>query len=1022
MGKQRRLRHAFVLAAALLLVASSAPAFAITYTTLDNPLAGPEGTSATGISGGNIVGNFFDTSGISHGFLYNGSTYTTLDNPLAAPGLTTVNGISGGNIVGSYGECSGCGYHGFLYNGSTYTTLDHPLAESSTFVTGISGGNIVGYYYAASRLHGFLYNGSTYITLDHPLASGTYPLGISGAIVGYYEDASYVPHGFLYNGSTYTTLDNPLATGGETYATGISGGNIVGFYLGSSGYHGFLYNGSNYTTLDDPLATTLGTIISGIDGNQIVGSYFDETYYTEGGSHGFVAAVPEPRTLTILLLALVSLSLRAIPSARSRRTEAVGQGEGQKRRFDRKRLSLSPCLPVSFSSLIFVLVTQTAQAQLPSTYWTAGTADWKYFGNWNNGVPTDSTRALINNGGTARVFTAGAAANYVGLGEDLGGQGSLEITGGQLVVNFMRIGLAGDGSMAIHNGGKLTSRFGVVSSSGPGIAEVGGTNSTWLITPGTANDAAFDVGQYAYGSLYVHEGGTVSYTYAPAPVLIGGLQEIIGGVSTSTGIGVVIVDGANSQFLNNADTYVGNYGIGRLYVENGAHATNYNADLGVASSGDGTAYVDGPGSLWTNNSVLAVGVSGTAMLSVSNGGKVTSTNGRIGREVGSNGIAFIDGAGSNWTASGDLSVGYFGSGTLNILNGAKVSNQNSNIGDGAGSNGVVTVSGPGSWWQNLSVCAVGSSGTGRLEIHDGGIVSNTNARIGRSAGSAGTVVVDGSLWASTGVLTIGLAGTGTGTLDIVNDGDVSAVGGLTNGPLGTVTGAGRIENNLANGGIVAPGSPVGTLRLKSDYAQTSTATLQIELASATSFDKLSVVGSVTLLGGTLDVSLVGGYVPRGGTYSFDILDWGGRTGAFSAIQLPNPDGTLTWDTSQLYTTGVISVTSTASPDDFNADGQVDAADFIVWRHGLGVNFNQADYDVWRAHFGQAAGTGAAAAGSAGDISTVPEPASALLAATGFFGIVVFAWRRSPNLTRIRLACYAEAHVRSDTAARGDPAR
>ena len=104
-----------------------------------------------------------------------------------------------------------------------------------------------------------------------------------------------------------------------------------------------------------------------------------------------------------------------------------------------------------------------------------------------------------------------------------------------------------------------------------------------------------------------------------------------------------------------------------------SQATNYNGDLGVASSGDGSAYVDGPGSVWTNNSVLAVGVSGTAMLSVSNGGSVTSTNGRIGREAGSNGAAFIDGAGSNWTASGDMSIGYFGTGALNILNGAKLS-------------------------------------------------------------------------------------------------------------------------------------------------------------------------------------------------------------------------------------------------------------------------------------------------------------------------------------------------------------
>ena len=180
-----------------------------------------------------------------------------------------------------------------------------------------------------------------------------------------------------------------------------------------------------------------------------------------------------------------------------------------------QRFCPSSFIGVSLSLTIMSLCFQTARVQLPSTTWIAGTADWKYFGNWNNGVPTDSIRALINNGGTARVFTAGAAANYVGLGEAPADQGSLEITGGQLAVNFMRIGLEGEGAMAIHNGGKLTSRFGTVGSSGSGMAEVGGSNSTWLITPGTANDAGFDVGQFGPGSLYIHDGGTVSYTYAP---------------------------------------------------------------------------------------------------------------------------------------------------------------------------------------------------------------------------------------------------------------------------------------------------------------------------------------------------------------------------------------------------------------------------------------------------------------------------------------------------------------------------
>lgn len=61
--------------------------------------------------------------------------------------------------------------------------------------------------------------------------------------------------------------------------------------------------------------------------------------------------------------------------------------------------------------------------------------------------------------------------------------------------------------------------------------------------------------------------------------------------------------------------------------------------------------------------------------------------------------------------------------------------------------------------------------------------------------------------------------------------------------------------------------------------------------------------------------------------------------------------------------------------DFNGDGKVDAADYTVWRNGLGGAYVQADYTEWKNHFGQSAGAGAV---------SVPEPAGLMLwvAATG----------------------------------------
>jgi hypothetical protein len=68
--------------------------------------------------------------------------------------------------------------------------------------------------------------------------------------------------------------------------------------------------------------------------------------------------------------------------------------------------------------------------------------------------------------------------------------------------------------------------------------------------------------------------------------------------------------------------------------------------------------------------------------------------------------------------------------------------------------------------------------------------------------------------------------------------------------------------------------------------------------------------------------------------------------------------------------------------DYNRNGIVDAADYVVWRNGLGATYTQDDYNVWRSHFGQTAGSGAGA-GAAPVGAAVPEPATAALVPMAF---------------------------------------
>jgi hypothetical protein len=77
--------------------------------------------------------------------------------------------------------------------------------------------------------------------------------------------------------------------------------------------------------------------------------------------------------------------------------------------------------------------------------------------------------------------------------------------------------------------------------------------------------------------------------------------------------------------------------------------------------------------------------------------------------------------------------------------------------------------------------------------------------------------------------------------------------------------------------------------------------------------------------------------------------------------------------------------------DFNLDGTVDAADYVVWRNGLGTTYDQNAYGVWRAHFGQSAGSGAALPSDEPLSAAVPEPRSAFLLLA--FGAAVGTRRR-----------------------------
>ena len=454
-------------------------------------------------------------------------------------------------------------------------------------------------------------------------------------------------------------------------------------------------------------------------------------------------------------------------------------------------------------TLAMTSATANREAMAQISTWLGNTGSWFDAGNWSSfgGVPHENSFARINNGGTAEILAPRADAEAVELGSNSNHSGALAVRGGALQLRLtggglMRVGSLGAGTLTVLDGGSISGRTGQIGagSLSTGTATVAGLGASW------SNIEQLFVGAGGTGTLDILRGGTVSNTVTSGI----DTSAILGAVAG--GNGTVNVDGLNSKFSNTKDLYIGDGGMGALNVTNRGQVTNFNGNLGVQNSSIGTVSVDGAGSLWKNDSVVAVGISGSGVLNVTAGGAVTSTNGRIARDVGSTGMVSVTGVGSSWTASGDLSVGNSGAGTLAIQNGGRVTNFNGNIGVNGpigiftAADGTVTVSGAGSQWINNSVVAVGVNGRGMLSILDGGRVQSTNGRIGREAGSAGTVLIDGpdSRWNASGVFTMGLSGTGTSALEVRNGGVLSAAGGMTIGPLGTVRGDGTIQANVSN--------------------------------------------------------------------------------------------------------------------------------------------------------------------------------------------------------------------------------
>jgi len=265
----------------------------------------------------------------------------------------------------------------------------------------------------------------------------------------------------------------------------------------------------------------------------------------------------------------------------------------------------------------------------------------------------------------------------------------------------------------------------------------------------------------------------------------------------------------------------------------------------------------------------------------------------------------------------------------------------------------------------------------------GGSFDNNNAVLTNPGRIEGYGALRTGGLTNTGVISV------ASSLDVLgsvnNSNVVTTASGSTVRFFGPVTGAG----NFSGPGTVAflagfaPGASPANISFGGDVDLDAASSLAIELGGntpGTQYDRLTIAGNATI-GGTLDVSLINGFLPAIGS-TFQILSAaGGITGQFASSSLPVLPG-RGWRLNYQPTAVSLSI---GLAGDYNNDGKVDAADYTRWRDTLGQTgaalaadgngngqIDHADYNIWKANFGQSTG--------AASITPVPEPHSLMLLA------------------------------------------
>jgi autotransporter-associated beta strand protein len=343
--------------------------------------------------------------------------------------------------------------------------------------------------------------------------------------------------------------------------------------------------------------------------------------------------------------------------------------------------------------------------------WNVQTGYWSVGSNWDNGVPTSSTTAYINNGGTVKITTS-SVCDILTLGKDSANSGTVQMTGGSFSVNYAYVGNSGTGTFT-QPAGTITPYYYLYLGYNAGSS-------------GTYNLSGSGVMKTYYGE-YVGYSGSGTFNQTGGTNGSEGGKLILGHNQGSSGI----YNLSGTGTLNFSSIVVGSAGTAN-FNQLGGTVTGYHVNVGGSAGG---TYDQSAGS-------AAFIRSGEGYL-------------YIGGSAGSNGTYNLYGTGR--LSADYINIGYAGTGTFNQSGGTVIMSAPTAahgmmglyLGNLSGGNGTYNLSGTGQLTSvleyigyNSSATALfrqtgGSNKTNYLSIGSGGRYLLTGGTLDTTSGPGG---------------------------------------------------------------------------------------------------------------------------------------------------------------------------------------------------------------------------------------------------------------------------------------------